>query len=173
MSKELTVAKLDKNATTLEIANNLQNIMNEDVMANALAIMHQMPKDNFLVMTGEYFTFLPKTNYKIAVTGMTTINFSNDEDENKEEKPTAVVEFKMYDPATMNKAKDGTITGELKNYVSGAAILVSTVSKIYQRAADKGNTNFFTIGLNIDTTDLIKSGAGKYQGMTIGMLFAG
>ena len=165
------VAKINKTSTSLEVANGLQNIMNDDVMAQALSALHGMPADNFLVMTGEYFTFQPKTNYKIAVTGMNTINFKQEGEE--EEKPTEVVEFKMYDPATMKKGKDGTLTGELKNYVSGAAILVSTVRNIYKKAANNGKDNFFTIGLNIDTADLIKSGVGKYMGMKIGMLFAG
>ncbi len=174
MSSNKEVALLDKNSTTLEIANGLQNVMDENTMSNALSALHAMPKENFLVMTGEYFTFLPKTNYKIAVTGMSTINFKNEEDKEGEEKPTPVVEFKMYDPATMKvDSKTKQMTGELKNYVSGAAILVSTVSKVYEKAAKAGKTDFFVIGLDINTTEPQKSGNGKYMGMSIGMLFAG
>lgn len=171
MSKELV---LTGSSTTHEINNGLQQVHNEAMLGSALGAMFAMPKENFATVTADYFTFLENTTYKMVVTGMSIIDFPDEA--TAEVKPTPVVEFTMFDPATIKiNPKTKEATGDLKQYVSGAAVFAGTVEKLIKKTHPGytiGDPLNHMIGLSVECLKKVGGANRKYIQMEIGQLFA-
>lgn len=124
--------------------------------------------EDFITVSAEYYTFLPSTEYRIMVIGLKEIDFNSDVDKlaGKTEL-TPCVEFKMFDPETIAVDKrTKQTTGTVKNYISGAAVLVGVVQNEYAKTP-----NAPIIGLLVQTEKEIKANKGSYMGMKVGRLF--